>query len=184
PAARSHPRTASRKRRREHSLTTFTLTFSASEGTIGAVDFGSSAAVGFFGELNQVNPFDLETIFDSVSDGAFLGDGANVLQDSQFLLAPGDITVIASAPGAAFETPFEDETSLRAVFDIAATESIELVQLVIPNGSLATFNGSFSVAVGDATPVTVPVSGVIPEPGTAAAFALLAGGAMMRRRHG
>jgi PEP-CTERM motif len=151
---------------------TWTVTATSDNGGITAVDFvGSGAnsgatAKGFFGAMNQVNPFGLPSIFQD-NNGVMIPAGANVSQDSQFSVLSSAVVV---PPGLAEEGP----AILQAAWAWSSPQALSLpiAQIVIPIAATGTVNyrGTMTALVqGVQTDFDVngTIGGpVIPEPAT------------------
>jgi len=122
-------------------MKTYTLTVTAGVGEkfIG-FDFASGPGYGVSGQLNQINPASLPTIFTD-NNLFFPIVGADVMQDTQFKVKSTD-GVISNGS--------ESATSLKATFSLspaniaAATDTWSMLQLV-PQTIGATFRGTFTV---------------------------------------
>lgn len=114
--------------------TTYTLTAETNTGSIQGFDFASLSSYGFFGSMNQVNPFALPTIFND-NNALFAVVGADVSQDSQFKFRSSDLTVPAGFAS-------ESTSSLRAVFAASAPlgTNVPFVQLTVPNAAAGVIN--------------------------------------------
>lgn len=118
---------------------TLTVTAGAGEKFIG-FDFASGPGYGVSGQLNQVNPVGLPTIFND-NNLIFPLVGADVSQDTQFKVRSTD-GVVSNAS--------ESATSLKATFNLSpaniatATNTWSMLQLV-PQTIGATFRGTFTV---------------------------------------
>ncbi len=159
---------------------TYTLTAISDAGDISGFDFvGNGTNFGFFGPMNQVNPAGNASVFTD-ANGFFGFVGADILDDSQFLLASGDGTVVGA-----------DETanSLQAAIDVGTVNAISgpfaFAQISAPIGQEVTFAGTFTVITGSGA-ILENVSGslgvIIPEPTSAALLALGLAGVAARRR--
>jgi serralysin len=142
-------------------FTTYTVTATV-DWPIVAFDFagnGSNAPAtghGFFGAMNQVNPFGLPTIFND-NNSVFTVVGSDVARDSQFKVTSSTVTVPA---GLAEEGP----NILQAVWAWSTPQanSISFAQLVIPDASgTVQYRGTITVR-RDGANVDLPVtSGVL-----------------------
>ncbi len=153
--------------------TTVTLTAATDDGSqIQGFDFASQAQYGFFGSMNQVNPFTLPTIFND-NNTVIPAAGADVSADSQFKFKSSDLTIPAGFAE-------ESASKLRAVFAASAPwgTSVAFAQLAIPDAAAGTVNyvGQVQTVVGaavtnvDVSGAVVTGGGIVPEP---ACFALL-----------
>lgn len=138
----------------------------AGEGIQG-IDFAGDASndpatgKGFFGPLNQVNPFGSPTIYTDANN-AIVGTGGNVLHDSQFMVNSQQVIVPA---GFSEEGP----NILQGIWswDAPVGQSIAFAQLVIPTAQTAVVQarGSFAVVRGgtptDLDAITFEVGGGI-----------------------
>lgn len=163
-------------------FTTFTLTASTDQGSIQGFDFASKPEYGFFGAMNQVNPFTLPTIF-ADNNAVIPATGNDVSADSQFKFQSSTLTIPA---GFAEEGP----AKLRAVFAAGAPLGAQVVfaQLAIPNAAAGSvdFLGQVQVVTGS-TVADVNVVGsvggpIIPEPATFALVGLAVTGLVGLRR--
>jgi hypothetical protein len=167
-------------------FTTWTLTAST-DGLIPGeqiqgFDFASQPAFGFFGAMNQVNPFGLATIFED--NNAAISATSHVSRDSQFKFTTSEVTVPA---GFSSEGP----NQLRSVFAAGAPlgTSVPFVQLAIPDAILAPvlFAGQVQTVRGTAVvdnsvAGSVPGVPIIPEPATMMLAGLAAIGLVGLRR--
>lgn len=162
-------------------FTTYTVTAVGTAGEqIQGFDFAGDGSnegpnsAGFYGAMNQVNPFTLPTIFQD--NNATLGAvGSNPTQDSQFLFKSSDVVVPS---GFAEEGP----NILQAIFAASAPlgTSVPFAQIVIPNASAGTIDYVGKVSTADGGEYSVrgsfPGTPVIPEPATLTLFGLAIAG--------
>lgn len=142
---------------------TYNLTATTDVGQIQGFDFASQAAYGFFGVMNQVNPFGLPTVFND-NNAAIPAVGGDASQDSQFTFKSSDLTIPAGFAS-------ESGSQLRAVFAASAPlgTSVPFAQIVIPEDAAGyvTFTGQIQIANGAAITDNL-VSGFVtflfPEP--------------------
>lgn len=158
--------------------TTFTLTAETDTGSIQGFDFASQPTYGFFGSMNQVNPFTLPTIFMD-NNATFAAVSTDVSADSQFKFQSGQLTIPAGFAS-------ESTSQLRAVFAAGAPlgTSVAFVQLAVPNAAAAVVNyvGQIQVTTGSNV-VNVDVAGsTVPEPATFALVGLAVAGIVGLRR--
>jgi hypothetical protein len=145
-------------------FTTYTVTATA-DAPIVAVDFAGNGSNdpatgrGFFGVLNQVNPFGLPTIFND-NNTVFSVVGSDPARDSQFRVNSSTVTDPA---GLAEEGP----NLLQAAWawSTPQSNSVAFAQLVIPNTvGTVQYRGTVTV-FRDGVNVDLPVtSGVLGRP--------------------
>jgi hypothetical protein len=126
---------------------------------------------GFFGPMNQVNPFGLATVFQD-NNGAITGSGAQVSQDSQFLFTSGSLVVVPN-------TASESASSLRvaAASGTPLGTSVNIAQIVLADAANAPIsfvgNIGFNAASGIAAVNASGMVGVrVPEPSSVALVSL------------
>jgi hypothetical protein len=169
-------------------FTVDTLTAKSSDPTDKLVGFdfvGDGTSRGFFGAMNQINPFGLPTIFTD-NNAVIPAAGGQVDQDSQFKMA--------SASGISVNTS-ESASKLQGAFNLsaanagAATNQWIFAQIVRPNAGTVQYTGAITVhpATGDdflgLVSGTLPAA-VIPEPATMSllGLAMVGGLGFFRRR--
>ncbi len=117
--------------------------------------------------INQINPFDLATIFQD-NNGAITGTGGDVLQDSQFLFNTAtDGLLLAGVPS-------ESTSNLAATFTgFPSFESRSIAQVVLLDGIQGTAD---MTVVLNGQEVTLPTQTFgVPEPGSLLLAAVGAG---------
>lgn len=165
-------------------FSTYQVTAYSSDPTDKLIGFdfaGGNGTFGIFGSLHQVTPFGLSTIF-ADNNLAFLIVGAQVTQDTQFLVTTLDGTVESG-------TATENATSIKAAFmyspaNIAsATNHWTFLQGVVPTGELIRITGTFTVrnqAGVDRLEPFFAEANLCPEPTTGLVW--MAGVALVGRR--
>lgn len=158
--------------------TTFTLTATADAGQkIVGFDFvGDGTSKGFFGAMNQVNPFGvLATVY---NDNNIAFGATDTSQDSQFKVASTKGIHLGDAEG---PNKLQSAFNYNAANIGEAAQSWAFAQLAIPNAASGTvqYAGSFTVNNGQADSL-VQVQGTvggptIPEPASIALVGLAIG---------
>ncbi len=130
---------------------------------------------GFFGPMNQVNPFGTPTVYsdsNAIVNQVPTPDPNRYKTDSQFIVRSGDVVVPAG---------FAEEGAniLQGIWAHSAPvgTTFDIAQLVIPKAAAATvsFRGQITTLEGTAiveNNVSGTVGGVIPEPASLALIAL------------
>lgn len=143
---------------------TFTATAATGEKLIGFDFAGGGGSYGVFGQLNQVNPFSLPTVFND-NNGLFSIVGADTSQDSQFR--------VKSTDGIAINA-MESATTLRAAFSYlpanVATATNEWPFLQIATAGGASFQGTVTVRNAQGIDRLEAVAGGTPLYGGPAVF--------------